>query len=76
MKAQKWNHKKRDYDPYELPEGCYLYHPDLKRKVACAQCGTVKEFGVMYTSKEVHNHMGLGYPVCEKCYQLEVKRDK
>ena len=76
MKAQKWDYKKHEYDPYDLPENCRLYDNDLSRKVACCQCGKEEDFGMMYTSKEIHTKMGLGYPVCETCYELEIKRDK
>lgn len=75
MKAQKWNYKKHSYDTYDLPEGCFLFSADLSVIVACCHCGKKSEFGVMYTSREIHNHMGFGYPTCESCYQIEIKND-
>lgn len=32
--------------------------------------------GSAYTSLEVHNQFGLGYPVCEECYQKEWERER
>ncbi len=76
MIAQKWNYKTRSYDDYELPKNCRLYEQDLERLVACCQCGKEFEFGDMFTSKEIHNHIGLGYSVCEACYKLELIKEK
>jgi hypothetical protein len=76
MKAQKWNYKTHDYDPYELPENCRLYETDLSLKVACCHCGKEYEFGVMYTSREIHNNMGFGYPVCKACFNIEIEKSK
>lgn len=76
MKAQKWNYKTHEYEPYELPEGCRLYDRDLSRKVACCECGNEEEFGAMYTSKEIHTENGFGYPICELCYQSELINEK
>lgn len=76
MIAQKWNFKTHAYRDYELPQNCRLYSNDLTEKVACCQCGKGKEFGDMYTSKQIHNQIGLGYPVCEECYKLELKENE
>lgn len=76
MKVQKWNSKTRNYEPYDLPEGCLFYSEDLTKISPCCQCGKKKEFGEMFTSKEVHTQIGLSYPVCEDCYELEVERSE
>lgn len=76
MLAQKWNVKTKKYAPYELPKGCFLFTFNLEDDVACAQCGTTKTFGECFTSKEVHNNIGLGFPVCGGCYDLEINREK
>lgn len=74
--ARKWNYEKHEYEPYELPDRCYLFGGSLKSRVACAQCGKGKEYGNTFTSKEIHTSVGLGYPVCEKCYRKEVETEK
>lgn len=73
--AQKWDFKKRVYNDYNLPEGCYLYTSNLENEVACAECGKKVKYGDCFTSKSIHNHFGLGFPVCEDCYQEEIKKD-
>lgn len=72
--AGKWNYKNHNYDDYELPGNCKLYSNDMEEVVNCAQCGKEITFGESYTSFEIHNHIGFGYAVCEKCYQQEWKR--
>lgn len=72
--VQKWNVSSRQYEEYELPEGCCLYSDDLTAITNCAQCGKEQQFGMCFTSREVHNNIGLGYPVCSNCYELEVER--
>jgi hypothetical protein len=74
--AQKWNYKKHEYEPYDLPANCRLYDADLSKKVACCQCGKEYEFGAMYTSREIHSEVGFGYPVCENCYKVETTKEK
>lgn len=74
MKAQKWNWHKHEYEPYDLPEGSLMYHYDMDKKVACAQCGQEITYGDSYNSWEVHNNIGIGYAVCEKCYKQEWRR--
>lgn len=72
MKANKWNFKKHKYESYDLPEDSALI-ANMKKVVACAQCGTKHEYGTMYTSRQIHNNMGFGYAVCQKCYEKELK---
>ena len=64
MTAQKWNYKTHEYDPYEF----------MGKIVACARCGGQMMYGNGYTSLEIHNSMGIGYAVCERCYDEEWKR--
>ena len=42
----------------------------------CPHCGKELPYGETYTSKEIHNWVGLGYGVCEECYEEEWKRRK
>ena len=74
--AEKWDHKTKKYSSYELPKGCLLYSPDLDKMTVCAQCGKKITFGEGYTSREIHNHIGLGYPVDEDCYKKEFARER
>lgn len=75
---RKWNHKTHSYKEFKVPEdGVFqVYSDDLNQVVNCCQCFKKLLRGNAYTSKEVHNHIGLGYPVCEKCYMEEWKREK
>ena len=74
MIAGKWNYEAKTYDPYELPEGTILYTEDMETMIRCAQCSRSIKYGESYTSKEIHTSIGLGYPVCNDCYQEEVAR--
>lgn len=76
MKAQKWNPKKREYTPYELPEGAILYSSDMDVVTPCAQCGRKITFGSGYTSKQIHTEIGFGYPVCENCHEKELLEER
>lgn len=72
MDALKWNYKMHKYDGYKLPKDCKLI-ANLQDIVSCANCGTKHEYGTMYTSHKIHNCMGFGFPVCQKCYEEELK---
>lgn len=77
MKLRKWNYETREYDLYEVPDDweLVLVTRDMEQHVNCAQCGKDMTFGEGYTSREVHTNVGFGYPVCEACYEDEVKRE-
>ena len=70
MEAYKWNFKTHKYKTYNLPIGSVLI-ADIKDVVSCANCGTKHEYGTMYTSNQIHNDMGFGYAVCQRCYDEE-----
>jgi len=74
MIVGKWNYETKKYDPHFLPKTCILYSSDLEKETTCAQCGEVFKIGECYTSKEIHNHYGLGFPVDKKCYDEEWER--
>lgn len=67
-KAYKWYENLQDYKPYMLPNGAILRGTDMSAQVACAHCGEFNSYGNMYTSRRIHNHLGLGYAVCSPCY--------
>lgn len=69
--AQKWNWKTHEYEHYKLPLNSTMFQFDMDDIVACAGCGKQMKYGESYTSLEIHNSMGLGYAVCEECYNEE-----
>lgn len=70
---RRWNYQKHEYEPYEPREGMkiVLYSSDMNEKINCTSCGVDMTYGDGYTSRELHNSVGLGYPVCEYCYEKE-----
>lgn len=73
--AQKWNSKTEMYEPYVLPEGATLSE-DLDQVITCASCGRRIIAGYTYTSRLIHNELGLGYAVCPDCYEKESGNSK
>lgn len=71
--VRKWDETKREYEPYDLPRGSTCFEIDMEKAVNCARCGKKMIFGNGYTSKQIHTEMGLGYCVCGKCYEKELK---
>lgn len=73
---KKWNYERHDYEDYLIPGDwkVSMYEEDMNTPVNCAHCGKLLPFGDCYTSQEIHNAMGMGYAVCENCYDEEVKR--
>lgn len=75
MILQRWNHEKHLYEPFNSPARVLcLYSENMLAEVDCASCGNRMSFGDGYTSREIHNRVGLGYPVCESCYAEERNR--
>jgi len=74
---KQWDYKTHEYKDYKLPNpGNYvLYTEDMTLPINCASCGKHMVFGDGYTSRELHNHVGFGYPVCEDCYEAERERE-
>lgn len=70
MLLRKWNYKKRQYDPYEVPDSWNVktYTSNMDEIVNCPHCGKEVKFGDCYTSHEIHTQYGFGYGVCEDCY--------
>lgn len=71
---KKWNYDTHTYDDYESFPGAKCFSDDMNEVVQCAGCGTDIQFGLTYTSIEIHTRLGLGYAVCSKCYSEEWKR--
>ena len=78
MILNKYDRETHEYKHYEVPDdwNIKLFTDDMDMIVNCVQCGKELRYGNCYTSLEVHNHIGFGYPVCERCYQKEWKRRK
>lgn len=77
MIYRKWNYKTHSYDDYNIKKRLVLLTDDMDELVPCCQCLKMVKYGETYTSLEVHNRSGLGYPVCSKCYAKErERRDK
>lgn len=71
----KWNYETHEYDPY-FPDPKWvivLYSPDMELPINCTSCGKRMTYGQGYTSQEIHNSFGMGYPVCDTCYEVECK---
>jgi len=70
---RKWNNNKKIYEPYQVPNTwkVSLYEIDMDKIVNCANCGKELKFGECYTSKTIHTEIGMGYGVCEECYNKE-----
>lgn len=77
---KKWNYVTHSYDDYYVPVDKKLVFSDpgsLDTIINCCQCLKEIKFGDSYTSLEVHTEMGMGYAVCEDCYNQEwVRRNK
>lgn len=73
---RKWKYDKHKYESYKIPDtwNCKMYSKDMDEFVNCCQCGKKIKYGDTYTSLEIHNEIGFGYAVCEKCHTLEIKR--
>ena len=78
MIVGKWNYEKNDYDPYVISDDwrIVLYTENMDEIVNCCSCGREVEYGDCYTSKEIHNQVGMGFPVCEECYEEEWQRQR
>lgn len=74
---ERFNRQKHKYEEYGVPVNwnvkCYA---DLEDIVNCAQCGKELKFEDCYTSLEVHTDIGIGFAVCEDCYEAEWQRRK
>ena len=75
---QKWDFKTRKYEPYNIPEAwsCKTFSMDMDEIVNCPHCGREVTFGECYTSRQIHTEHGMGYAVCEECYEAEWEAEK
>lgn len=75
---QKWDYQAHEYRSIVVPIGwnCKLYTDNMDELVNCPHCGKELKFGETFTSEEIHNSAGMGYGVCEECYDHELERRK
>ena len=75
---QKWNFNTRKYEPYSVPAdwNCKTYSVDMDEIVNCPHCGRKVCFGDCYTSRQIHTKHGMGFAVCEKCYEKEWREER
>ena len=73
---RKWNYERHDYEPHRIPAewNVSLFESDMEKIINCAHCGKELPWGATYTSREIHNAMGFGYGVCDRCYEEEWQR--
>lgn len=75
MLLRRWNCETHTYTPYEIADNkalnIKLYSEDMDEIVNCPHCLKEVKYGNTYTSLEFHNDLGLGFSVCEECYQKE-----
>lgn len=74
---ERYNPKTKKYEPYEVPENWNtpLYTDNMDELINCARCGKLISFGLCYTSKQIHNHLGFGYGVCPRCFDQEWREE-
>lgn len=73
----KWDYARKEYLPYMSPANHLVFYTEnMDEKTDCASCGKTITFGVGFSSKEIHNHSGLGFSVCSDCHKLELIRAK
>ncbi len=78
MIIRKWDHKKRKYEDHIVPDDwkIAIFRSEMSDIVQCAHCGKPLPYGDCYTSRELHTWKGMGFAVCEECYEAEWKRAK
>lgn len=74
----RWNWRTHEYEPYITPPEwkIRLFSEDMDELVNCARCGIDLKYGDTLTSRELHNGLGLGYPVCDSCHEAEYARER
>lgn len=73
----KWNHENHGYqeelydaDKYNLK----THGDDMDEIINCPHCYSELPLGASFTSLEYHTPLGIGYCVCYRCHQEELKR--
>lgn len=77
-KAQKWNFKTEEYEPYEVPDEAALWGEssmDADEVITCAECGKKILYRDGYVSRKIHAVSGMWYAVCEQCWDKELDEE-
>ena len=76
IKALEWDFETHAYHDRLINEESALYETDMSKIVKCANCAKSLRFGDCYTSRKIHNQAGLGFAVCEQCYNQEWEEER
>lgn len=78
MRVLVWDFKNKEYKAREIPDEwkATTYCADLNAEVNCAECGRVLTYGECYTSRRIHNKIGMGFGVCPECYDIEMEKER
>lgn len=72
-RAIRWVPGQREYRECRVPDGACLGVVDFSTAANCAECGCEVVFDENYCSLLIHNELGLGYAVCARCYEEELR---
>jgi len=69
----KWDFEKHEYEQVENPYASTITFDadDDQEEIQCANCGKRILRGESMVSKQWHDNIGFGYPVCEECHIAE-----
>lgn len=75
---KKWNYKTLEYEEYTVPDSWKVktFSIDMDEKVNCASCGKSMKYGDGYSSRTIHSIRGIGYTVCEDCYNKDIEEER
>jgi hypothetical protein len=77
MILRKWNFETKKYEPFDSPATkVSLYSEDMSEEIDCTNCGRRMTYGDGLTSRTIHTAIGLGFPVCQECYDVEFKNEE
>jgi len=76
VQIKKWDFEKHIYESVENKYGAKLvtYPFDPDEIIRCTNCGKEITAEESMVSKQWHNEIGFGFPVCVECYQTEWKK--
>ena len=75
---RKWDYETHSYRKYGVPKDWIIAFccADMSQIINCAGCGKELPYGETFTSLELHTKTGIGYGVCNECYEKERERRK
>lgn len=76
QRLSKWDYETRSYHKYGVPAEWKVSTccADMSQIINCAGCGKELPYGETFTSLEIHTKIGIGYGVCNDCYEKEWER--